>query len=99
MARIRFWINWFFRDLTQRKGKYVIAEVPNLPLIIFMVAIILSVISNPGIIQKLLTGVAYLALVYWGILEWRNGRSRFRKLLGVLGLVGVVGAILMGLGI
>lgn len=99
MARIKHYFDWLFKDLKERKGKYVIAEVPNLPLLIFMAAIILCVISNPGGFQKLMAAIAYLALVYWGVLEWYGGRSRFRKLLGILGLVAVIGALLLHLGV
>lgn len=99
MAKIKYWIHWLFQDLTQRKGKYVIAEVPNWPLLTFMIALILSITIYPGVTQKFFSIVAYLALVFWGFLEWRTGRSRFRKLLGILGVLGVVGALVLGLGV
>lgn len=99
MAKIRYWLDWLFKDLYSRKGKYVIAEVPNWPLIVFMVAIVLAVIANPGGYQHFMTVVAYLAISYWGYKEWRGGRSRFRQLLGILGLLAVVGALIMGLGL
>jgi uncharacterized membrane protein SirB2 len=99
MAKLRYFIHWLFQDLTQRKGKYVIAEVPNWPLLIFMGAIILSISIYPGVIQKIFSIIAYIALLFWGFLEWRGGRSRFRKLLGILGMLAVVGAIALGLGV
>jgi hypothetical protein len=99
MAKIRYWLHWLFQDLTQRRGKYVIAEVPNWPLLTFMIALIISLIVYPGPVQKFFSVLAYLALFFWGFLEWRAGRSRFRKLLGILGMLGVIGAILLGLGV
>jgi uncharacterized membrane protein len=99
MSKILYYIDWLFKDLTERKGKYVIAEVPNLPLIVFMVSIILGVLSNPGGFQMVMTVIAYLAISYWGWQEWRGGRSRFRKLLGILGLLAVVGALVLRLGL
>lgn len=99
MARIHYYLNWLFKDLTSRRGKYVIAEVPNLPLMIFMIAIVLSVVIYPGITQKIFATIAYIALSYWGYKEWRSGRSRFRKLLGILGVIGVIGALFLHLGI
>jgi len=95
MAKIRYYLDWLFRDRTSRRGKYVIAEVPNLPLIIFMIAIILSVAIYPGTLQKVVTAVAYLSLIYWGILEYKSGRSRFRQLLGILGIIAAIGAALL----
>ncbi len=98
MARIKYYLDWLYKDQNGRNGKYVIAEAPNLPLIIFMVSIVLAVVVYPGIFQKFLVVVAYIALTWWGILEIRSGRSRFRRLLGILGIVAVVGALLLGLG-
>jgi hypothetical protein len=95
MAKVRYWIHWLFQDLTQRRGKYVIAEVPNWPLLLFMAAIILSVVIYPGPVQKFFIYLAYFSLAFWGWLEWRTGRSRFRKLLGILGMIAVVGAFLL----
>lgn len=95
MSRIKNFFDWLFKDLNGRRGKYVIAEVPNLPLIIFMVAIILSVAIYPGIVQKFFSILAYVSLMYWGFREWRGGRSRFRRLLGILGMVGVIGAVFL----
>lgn len=99
MERLLYWTDWLFKDLTQRKGKYVIAEVPNWPLLLFMGSIVLAVVSNPGTFQKILVVLAYIALTYWGWLEWRGGRSRFRKLLGIISLLAVIGALVLGLGL
>lgn len=88
-------MNWLFRDLTTRRGNYVIAEVPNRPLLIFMAAIVVGVAVYPGFIQKLFLATACIALFYWGIKEYRSGRSRFRKLLGMLGMLSAVGAVFL----
>ena len=92
MAKIKYWLDWLFRDQTERKGKYVIAEVPNLPLLVFMISVIFAVLQNPGGFQKFVFVVSYLALIYWGWLEWRSGRSRFRRLLGILSILAAIGA-------
>ena len=97
MRRLRYYMNWFFRDLTERRGKYVIAEVPNLPLVIFMVSLILSIAIYPGVVQKTFSFIAFAALLYWGYKEYGSGRSRFRKLLGALGILSAIGAVLLGL--
>lgn len=92
MDKIKYWTRWLFQDLTQRKGKYVIAEVPNGPLLVFMITLIISVILYPGMAQRVLFIISYVALLWWGILEARSGRSRFRKLLGILGIIAAIGA-------
>jgi hypothetical protein len=95
MHKLHYYMNWLFRDLTTRRGKYVIAEVPNKPLLAFMGAVILYVAVYPGFWQKLFGFIAFGSLLYWGWLEFRGGRSRFRKLLGILGGIGAVGAALL----
>lgn len=95
MARIKHYMDWLFKDLTVRRGEYVIMEAPNLPLIVFMVAIVLAVVMYPGFFQSACAVIAYAALVWWGIAEARGGRSRFRRLLGYLGILAVIGAVLV----
>lgn len=98
MAHIRYWLHWLFRDLTTRRGKHVIVEVPNTPLIIFMVSLVIGVAIYPGFWQSFFIFIAYIALVVWGVMEYRGGRSRFRKLLGICGVLAVIGAVVLGLG-
>lgn len=98
MGRLRGYFDWLFKDYNGRYGKYVIAEAPNLPLILFMVGIVLAVICYPGFFQSFFAIVAYLALLVWGYRESRTGRSRFRKLLGYLGILAAIGAFVMRLG-
>lgn len=97
MNKVRYYSDWLFRDLHTRRGKRVIAEVPNLPLLVFMGSVILNVILYPGVIQKSFGYLGYAALLYWGILELKSGRSRFRKLLGILGIIAAVGASVLTL--
>lgn len=97
MDKVRYYMNWWFRDLTERRGKYVIAEVPNLPLVIFMISLVVSVAVYPGPTQTVFTYIAYTSLGYWGLLEYRGGRSRFRKLLGALAMLSVAVAFLLRL--
>lgn len=97
IRKTRYYLDWLFRDLGTRRGRWVIAEVPNLPLLVFMVAIILNVVLYPGFIQKLFGFVGYAALLYWGFFEWKSGRSRFRRLLGLFGIIGAIGAFVLSL--
>jgi len=99
MATVRHYLDWWFKDLTVRKGGYVIGEPFNPPLIIFTISIILAVIVWPGFWQFTFSLIAYIALTWWGILEVWQGRSRFRKLLGIMALVAVAGALILRLGV
>lgn len=98
MAHPKYYLDWIFKDLHGRNGKYVLAEAPNLPLIVFMVSIVLAVIVYPGFFQTLFAFISYIALFYWGYHEARSGRSRFRRLLGYFGILAVIGALVMRLG-
>lgn len=99
MQRIKYYADWLFKNLHGRRGGYVIVETPNLPLIVFMVSIILGVVLYPGFFQKLFIILAYVSLILWSIMEVRGGRSRFRKLLGILGLLFVATAVLLRIGL
>lgn len=90
MQQIKYYADWLFKDLHGRRGKYIIAEVPNLPLIIFMISVVLGVVLYPGFWQSFFQGVAFASITLWSIREYRGGRSRFRKLLGLLGLISVI---------
>ncbi len=98
MNRLSIYLDWLFKDLHGRRGKYIIAEAPNKPLALFMVAIVLAVVVYPGFWQRSFAIIAYIALAYWSYLEIRTGRSRFRKLLGIGGALAVLGALLLHLG-
>ena len=99
MASMKQYLDWWFKDLRVRNGPYVIGEPLNRPLIIFTVSIILALISYKGFWQFAFTVIAYLSLLYWGILEARSGHSRFRKLLGYMSLAAVAGALVLRLGL
>ncbi len=94
MSTIKYYADWLFKDMHGRHGKYIIAEVPNLPLIVFMVSMGLGIIMYPGPFQTFLILTAYVAFFLWGIMEFRGGRSRFRKIIGFLAIVSVILAVI-----
>ena len=98
LPNARYCFDWLFKDLKVRKGGYVIAEPPNLPLIVFTISIALAVVSYPGFWQTGWAFIAYGALLWWGVAEARSGRSRFRKILGYGGILAVATALLLRLG-
>ncbi|BDA71347.1 hypothetical protein CAL7716_055130 [Calothrix sp. PCC 7716] len=76
----------FFRD---SNGNIVIAQPPNLPLIIWGVASLLKLIVTSGQINVGLDVVAFGALFTWAWLELFQGVNYFRRTLGLIVLVGV----------
>lgn len=76
-----------FRD---SEGKIVIAQPPNLPLIVGTVSILLEVISSPGKIHLGLDLIAFGSLFTWAWLELFEGVNYFRRALGLIVLVGLI---------
>ena len=79
----------FFRN--PETGKVVIAQPPNLPLWMYLVATALRVVLRPdGSARAALALVAGVGLAWWSADEILRGDSPFRRVLG-----GVVGAGLL----
>jgi hypothetical protein len=83
-------IDWFFRN--RRTGEITIAQAPNLPLVVFMVAWGLRWLLSPtGWLLRALGLVAVGAITFWAVDEVVRGVNPWRRTLGaaVLVLVGV----------
>lgn len=78
----------FFRD---SEGNIVIAQPPNLPLIVWGVSSLLQLIFTAGLINVGLNLVAFGSLFTWAWLELFQGVNYFRRTLGLLVLVSCVG--------
>ncbi|MBF2067278.1 MAG: hypothetical protein IGS39_23105 [Calothrix sp. C42_A2020_038] len=76
-----------FRD---NNGNIVIAQPPNLPIILWAVASLLKLVFTSGEINIGLDAVAYGALFTWGWEELFQGVNYFRRTLGLIVLVGVI---------
>ncbi|AFY48517.1 hypothetical protein Nos7524_2684 [Nostoc sp. PCC 7524] len=76
-----------FRD---SNGNVVIAQMPNLPLIVWIVASLLSLIFTNGKINTVLDLVAYGALFTWAWMELFQGVNYFRRTLGFAVLIGLI---------
>ncbi len=97
IKKVHYWLDWLCRDLTTRKGSYVIVEAPNAWLIAFMISLIIGVVVYPGLLQKILLIIAYVTLSVWGWKELRTGRSNFRRVLGGAGIVAAIVALILWL--
>ncbi|MBD2487414.1 hypothetical protein [Aulosira sp. FACHB-615] len=76
-----------FRD---RNGNIVIAQMPNLPLIVWFVTSILSLILSTGKIHLVFDTLATGSLFTWAWLELFEGVNYFRRALGLVVLLGIV---------
>jgi hypothetical protein len=79
-------IDWLFRN--RRTGEITIAQFPNLPLWIFLVAAVLRFALSPhGATATVLDVIATGALLWWGVDEIVRGVNPFRRMLGAVVVV------------
>lgn len=76
-----------FRD---SNGNIVIAQMPNLPLIVWFATSILSLILPTGNINIVFDTLATGSLFTWAWLELFDGVNYFRRALGLAALIGIV---------
>lgn len=80
----------FDRTFRDSEGKIVIAQMPNLPLLVGLAATILQFILPSGRLQTGADLVAFGALFTWAWQELFEGVNYFRRSLGLIVLVGIV---------
>ena len=73
-----------FRD---REGEIVLAQMPNLPLIVWIIASLLKLIFTTGKISIGLDAIAFGSLFTWAWEELFQGVNYFRRALGLIVLV------------
>ncbi len=73
-----------FKD---REGRVALGALPNLPLLIWLVAMLLGAVAKHGRGGTLLRLVGFGALFTWAWLELYEGVNYFRRLLGLVVLV------------
>ena len=76
----------FFKD---KNGKIAVAQLPNPPLIAFLVFRFLQMVAS-GTLQQMASVVAFGSLFTWAWLELFQGANYFRRLLGIVVLVGII---------
>lgn len=76
-----------FRD---SDGNVVIAQMPNLPLIVWIVTGLLALIFTNGKINTVLDVVANGSLFTWAWMELFQGVNYFRRALGLSVLIGFI---------
>ncbi|MBA3679111.1 hypothetical protein H0W80_02885 [Candidatus Saccharibacteria bacterium] len=77
----------FFKD---RSGTIVLAQVPNVPIIIAIIVWLLMLFVHQEPYQIILTIVFNVALGIWAVLEFGWGVNYFRRGLGLVVLIFVL---------
>ena len=80
----------FDRTFRDSEGKIVIAQMPNLPLSVGILASLLKLIVPTGAINLALELVAFGSLYTWAWEELFQGVNYFRRALGLIVLVGLI---------
>lgn len=81
---------WFDRTFRDSEGNIVIAQPPNLPILVGLAAIFLQFVLPSGKIHTAFELVAFGALFTWAWLELFQGVNYFRRSLGLVGLVSII---------
>jgi len=80
----------FDRIFRDSEGRIVIAQPPNLPVLVGVTAILLQFILPGGKVQTVSELVGFGALFTWAWQELFQGVNYFRRSLGLIGLVGII---------
>lgn len=80
----------FDRTFRDSEGKIVIAQKPNLPILVWGTASLLQLIGLDGKFQTALELIAFGSLFTWAWLEVFQGVNYFRRALGLVVLVGTI---------
>ena len=78
-----------FRD---SNGNIVIAQPPNLPIIVWGVASLLQLVVTEGDVNRGLDILAFGCIFTWAWQELFQGVNYFRRGLGLIALIGVLGS-------
>jgi hypothetical protein len=78
---------------------YTVAQFPNAPLLVAILAVILGLFASDGsTLFDLARAVFFLGLGIWAYLELAEGVNRFRRFLGLAGLAYVILSLASQLG-
>lgn len=82
----------FNRTFRDGNGNLVIAQKPNLPILVWLTATLLGLLITSGNIHRGLDAIAFGSLFTWAWLELFQGVNYFRRSLGLIVLLGAIAA-------
>ena len=80
----------FDRTFRDSEGNIVIAQKPNLPVLVGVTATFFQFLLPSGTLHSTMSLVAFGALFTWAWQELFEGVNYLRQVLGLIGLIGVV---------
>lgn len=85
----------FDRTFRDSEGNIVIFQMPNLPILVWLTATLLNLISTTDSIHTGLDALAFGSLFTWAWLELFQGVNYFRRSLGLIVLLGAIASRLL----
>jgi len=80
----------FNRTFRDSDGNIAIAQMPNLPLLVWLAATLLKLLITSGNVHSGLDALAFGSLFTWAWQELFQGVNYFRRSLGLVVLVGAI---------
>ena len=80
----------FNRTFRDSQGNIVLAQMPNLPILVWLAATLLNLIPTTSDIHTGLDALAFGSLFTWAWLELFQGVNYFRRALGFIVLLGAL---------
>ncbi len=80
----------FDRTFRDSKGNIVVAQAPNLPVLVGVAASLLQYVLPSGQLHRAAELIAFGALFTWAWQELFEGVNYFRRALGLIGLAGLM---------
>jgi hypothetical protein len=71
---------------TDKKGKFAVAQPPNIPLILWAVFSLIAYFSEDNI-KNVFSFLAHASLLAWAYFELTSGSSPFRRALGLVVMI------------
>jgi len=79
--------NLFDRLFRDNTSEVVVAQAPNIPILVWIAATLLKLVFKTGQVNIALDVLAFGSLLYWSFLEITQGATYFRRDLGVVVLI------------
>ena len=80
----------FSKIFKDKDGNVVITQSPNMPIIIWLLAVIADKFIDGGLVSQFLSIVGTVAISVWAMLEILSGVNLFRRILGAIVLAFVI---------
>lgn len=80
----------FNRTFRDSDGNIVIAQMPNLPILVWLAATLLELLVTTGNFHRGIDAVAFGSLFTWAWQELFQGVNYFRRSLGLVVLLGAI---------